>query len=205
MGAICLGDLDHGLISAALLQQIKDRVLIPAVRGMAAEGRPYRGVLYAGLMLSPDGTTFNVLEFNARFGDPETQVILPLLNGDLLEIMLACVEGRLGSYPSEQFWVNGACVGVVLAAPGYPGDYPKGLPITGLDDVREAQVFHAGTAKDSQDQVVTAGGRVLAVSARGDTLAQALERAYAGVRHIHFEGMHYRRDIGRTAILETKP
>ncbi|MEP7286044.1 MAG: phosphoribosylamine--glycine ligase [Chloroflexota bacterium] len=201
MGAY--SDMHQPLIEPALLQEIKDRVLLPTVRGMAAEGTLFRGILYAGLMLTPDG--FKVLEFNTRFGDPETQVILPLLKADLVEILLACIEGSLSEYPqSNSLWRDSACAAVVLTAPGYPGEYPKGLLITGLECVPQAEVFHAGTTRDSQNQVVTAGGRVLAVSACGETLTQALNQAYTGVEQIHFEGMHYRHDIGRPALTEAK-
>jgi phosphoribosylamine--glycine ligase len=182
-------------VGAALVDEIRRMVLQPAVNGLAARGTPYVGVLYAGMMLTAAGPC--VLEFNCRFGDPETQVILPLLDGDLAEIMLACVEGRLDQV--EVRWRRGACATVVLASQGYPGSYPKGRPISGLDEAarREAvAVFHAGTAR--QDGcVVTAGGRVLAVSATGDDLPTALAHAYAGVECIHFEGMQYRKDIGK--------
>jgi phosphoribosylamine---glycine ligase len=182
-------------VGAALVDEIRRTVLQPAVDGMAARGTPYVGVLYAGMMLTAAGP--RVLEFNCRFGDPETQAILPLLDSDLAEIMLACVEGRLDQI--EVRWRRGACATVVLASEGYPGAYPKGRPISGPDEAagREAvAVFHAGTAR-RDGRVVTAGGRVLAVSATGDDLPSALTRAYAGVECIHFEGMHYRKDIGK--------
>jgi phosphoribosylamine--glycine ligase len=182
-------------VGAALVDEIRRTVLQPAVDGMAARGTPYVGVLYAGMMLTAAGP--RVLEFNCRFGDPETQAILPLLDSDLAEIMLACVEGRLDQI--EVRWQRGACATVVLASEGYPGAYPKGRPISGLDGAAgraAVAVFHAGTARQD-GRVVTAGGRVLAVSATGDDLPAALSRAYAGVECIHFEGMHYRKDIGR--------
>ena len=182
-------------VDAPLVDEIRRTVLQPAVDGMAARGTPYVGVLYAGMMLTAAGP--RVLEFNCRFGDPETQAILPLLDGDLAEIMLACVEGRLDQVDVR--WRRGACATVVLASQGYPGVYPKGRPISGLDEAAGCEavaVFHAGTAR-RDGHVVTAGGRVLAVSATGDDLPSALARAYAGVERIHFEGMHYRRDIGR--------
>ena len=172
---------------------VRQSVIEPAVRGMAAEGAPYVGVLYAGLMLTPDGV--RVLEFNCRFGDPETQALLPLLDDDLAQIMLACIDGRLDQHPPR--WHTGACATVVAAAPGYPGSYPKGLPIRGLDEAGdEVIVFHAGTAKGDAG-VVTSGGRVLSVSARAETLPAALGKAYARIERIGFEGMHYRHDIGR--------
>ncbi len=178
-----------------LLPKIMRTVINPAVKGMAQRGTPYVGVLYAGIMLTASGP--KVLEFNCRFGDPETQVILPLLEGDLAEIMLACIAGTL---TPEMVQVKpGAAATVVMAAPGYPGSYPKGLPITGLDAVpQDVLVFHAGT-KMQGNRVVTNGGRVLAVSALGNDLATAVSRAYAGVQAIHFEGAHYRKDIGKGA------
>jgi phosphoribosylamine--glycine ligase len=187
-------------LDAPQLDSIRRTILEPAVAGMAARGTPYIGVLYAGLMLTTDGP--QVLEFNCRFGDPETQVLLPLLETPLDEVLLACIDGRLD--PIEPCWRSGACAAVVLASPGYPGAYPKGLPIQGLSEVAaefapdELVVFHAGTA-GPPERPVTFGGRVLAVSGLGETLAEALARAYAGVRRIHFEGMHYRRDIGTSA------
>lgn len=182
-------------VDQALLDQIRQTILQPAIDGMAARGTPYVGVLYAGLMLTPDGP--KVIEFNCRFGDPETQAILPLLETDLTEIMLACIEGKLDQ--SEIRWRSEMCATVVLAAPGYPEAYPKGLPITGLDKLpssAEQVVFHAGTARQGE-QIVTAGGRVFAVSALGIDLAAARTRAYETIGHIHFDGMHYRRDIGQ--------
>jgi phosphoribosylamine--glycine ligase len=138
-----------------------------------------------------------VLEFNARFGDPETQVILPLLDTDLYEILSACADGRLAEM--QIHWKNAFCATVVLASGGYPASYPKGLQIHGLDSQSDdVMVFHAGTTFQNA-QTVTSGGRVLAVSATGDTLKSALDKSYAHIEHIHFDGMHYRKDIGRTA------
>lgn len=184
-------------VDQTVLDEIMKTIINPTIQGMAQRGTPYVGLLYAGLMLTAVGP--QVIEFNCRFGDPETQVLLPMLDGDLAEIMLACLEGRL--LPEMVRFHSGACVTVVLAAPGYPGSYPKGLPITGLDDVPEdVLVFHAGT-KMEDGQVVTSGGRVLAVSARGEGLATAVARAYAGVACIHFEGAYYRRDIGGNWVI----
>ncbi|MCB0197877.1 MAG: phosphoribosylamine--glycine ligase [Anaerolineae bacterium] len=183
-------------LDAAFVAQVQRTVLQPAVDGMASEGMPYTGILYAGLMLTANGP--KVLEFNCRFGDPETQAVLPLLETDIYEIFLACVEGRLSQLTID--WQPNACATIVMASPGYPGSYPKGLPISGLEQVaqmEEAIVFHAGTIL-SGDKVVTSGGRVLAVSAVGDDLSEALGKAYAGVEQIHFDGAHYRRDIGQT-------
>jgi len=200
MGAYCFGDMDHALLSAELLNEVRDTVLLPTVRGMASEGITYKGVLYAGLMLTPDGV--RVLEFNARFGDPETQVILPLLEADLIDILLACINGNLSSIDGQSIWEKEACAGVVMASGGYPSDYPKGLPISGLDAVSDAVIFHAGTGTNTQGQTITAGGRVLVAVARGANLENALGSAYKAVKQIHFEGAHYRRDIGRAAIAE---
>jgi phosphoribosylamine--glycine ligase len=177
-------------------QFVSERILRPVALGTAQQGTPYKGVLYIGLMMTADGP--RVLEFNCRFGDPETQVILPLLGSDLAEVMLACAEGRLD--PSSVRWQEGACATVVLASGGYPGEYRTGLPISGLSEAAAlpgVHVFHAGTARVGAD-VVTAGGRVLTVSGLGQTLPRALEHAYAAARLIHFDGMHYRGDIGRT-------
>lgn len=182
-------------IEPALVETVRRTILEPAIQGMAAQGTPYIGVLYAGLMLTANGP--KVLEFNCRFGDPETQAVLPLLDSDLLDIFMACVEGRLGQIDIR--WRPETCATVVLASPGYPGDYPKGLPISGLEQaarLENVMVFHAGTGR-VEDKFVTAGGRVLAVSALGHHLAAALERAYSAVSQIYFEGVHYRQDIGR--------
>jgi len=185
-------------VSPELMALVKETVLQPVIDGLAAQGTPYVGVLYAGLMLTADGPM--TLEFNCRFGDPETQVILPLLETDLVAVMLACVDGTLDQL--DVGWKPGACATVVMSSPGYPGNYPKGLVISGVDAANQADdtvVFHAGTALDESGDLVTSGGRVLAVSATGDDLNAALDRAYAGVKQITFEGAHYRTDIGRTS------
>jgi len=182
-------------ISADFIEEMRRLVLQPVINGMARRGTPYIGVLYAGLMLTPDGP--RVLEFNCRFGDPETEAILPLLESDLLEIFMACTEQQLGKTVVR--WRPGSCATVVLAAPGYPDSYPKGLPITGVEKANEHDevvVFHAGTARN-KGQLVSSGGRVLAVSATGGDLNAALNRAYKAIEDISFEGMHYRRDIGK--------
>jgi len=174
-----------------LTGKLTKAILEPAVQAMAREGRPYRGVLYAGLMLTEDGP--KVLEFNARFGDPETQVQLPLLKSDIVDIMLAVIDGTLARTAVE--WSDDACVGVVLAAGGYPGSYDTGHPITGLDRVDPGVVvFHAGTRSNGRG-VVTAGGRVLTVVATGGNVAEARQRVYKNVPAIKFEGCHYRKDI----------
>ncbi|GAX88745.1 phosphoribosylamine--glycine ligase [Effusibacillus lacus] len=183
-------------VSAKLLKEVETTIIRPVVDGLAAKGTPYKGVLYAGLMLTAQGP--KVIEFNARFGDPETQVVLPLLENDLVEVAEAVIEGRLGEV--ELSWKNGAAVCVILAAQGYPGSYRKGDVITGLDHLPEqVAVFHAGTAaKDGQ--LVTNGGRVLGVTGFGHDLKAAKEAAYRGVEAIHFEGMHYRTDISDKAF-----
>ncbi len=166
-------------------------IVEPVVKAMAQEEKPYKGVLYAGLMLTADGP--KVLEFNARFGDPETQVQLPLLKSDLVDIMMAVVDGKLAKAKVE--WDNGACVGVVMASGGYPGSYKQGFPITGLDKIdSDILVFHAGTKLDG-GKVCTAGGRVLTVVSTGKTIAEAREEVYLNLPRISFENCHYRKDI----------
>lgn len=184
-------------VSQAEIEEIERTILQPTIDGMHEQGIPYIGVLYAGLMKTAGG--FKVIEFNCRFGDPEAQVILPLLESDLFEVAKACVEGRLAKMDIR--WSRGACATVALAAPGYPDQYPKGLQISGLDKAAQHEgvsVFHAGTALDGSGQVITSGGRVLNVSAVGSDLPEALHRAYAAVEDIHFDGMHFRRDIGKS-------
>ena len=174
-------------------QAIQSHVTEAAVAAMQAEGRPYRGVLYPGLMVTPDGTM--VIEFNCRFGDPEAQALLPRLESDLLEVLWAVANNRL--HEIELRWSADACVAVALASGGYPGSYETGLPIDGLSDIdSDALVFHAGTRRTDDGALVTAGGRVLTVAATGDTFAVARAKAYRNVERIQFEGIHYRRDIG---------
>jgi phosphoribosylamine--glycine ligase len=181
-----------------VLDEITRTILQPTIDGMRAEGRPFVGVLYAGLMLTDEGP--RVLEFNCRFGDPEAQVLLPLLDSDLLEVLDACVDGTLASCDVK--WKRGAAACVVLAASGYPGKYATGISIHGLDAVHNpnAIIFHAGT-KLQDNVVVTAGGRVLCVTGVGKNLGDALDTAYAAIRPIRFEGMQYRRDIGQKALI----
>jgi len=182
-------------LSPELIGDITSTILEPAVKAMEREGKPYKGVLYAGLMLSDHGP--RVLEFNARFGDPESQVTLPRLKSDLVDIILATINGSLDQIRIE--WSSQACVGVVMASAGYPGAYQTGFPIAGLDELDgDILIFHAGT-KLGQGQVNTDGGRVLTVVASGETLAQARERVYLNLPRIHFEGCHYRRDIAARA------
>jgi len=180
--------------SPVLADQIMETVMKPVVKGLAKEAVPYRGVLYAGLMLTPEGP--RVLEFNARFGDPETQVILPLLNSDLAEILLAVIDGRLIELDID--WTSGACVGVVMASGGYPGAYEKGKLISGLDKVaQDVTVFHAGTKLDKDGRVVTNGGRVLVVAATGQSTEAARNKVYKNLPKISFDGCHYRKDIAK--------
>ncbi|KAB8320170.1 phosphoribosylamine--glycine ligase [Tolypothrix campylonemoides VB511288] len=178
-----------------VMARIQKEVLEKAIAALKAKGIDYRGVLYAGLMMTPQGD-FKVLEFNCRFGDPETQVVLPLLETPLEELILACVEQRLAEMPPIA-WKQGAAVTVVAASGGYPGAYEKGKVITGIEQAEAlgTTVFHAGTNLN-QEQLLTDGGRVLNVTAAGETFDQALAQAYAGIQCIHFEGMYYRRDIG---------
>jgi phosphoribosylamine---glycine ligase len=182
------------LATAELLAEVERTILQPTLAGMAAEGAPYVGVLYAGLMLTADGP--KVLEFNCRLGDPETQVILPLLESDLMEVLVACVDGNLDTVTPR--WRPASAVTVVMAAGGYPDDYVTGQPIHGLKAAEAAGciVFHAGTRAIDQ-AIVTAGGRVLSVTAVEETIAAAAEQAYAGVQQIEFASAHYRRDIGQ--------
>jgi phosphoribosylamine--glycine ligase len=181
----------------ALAEQVRREILQPTITALAAEGRLFRGALYAGLMLTEKGPV--VLEFNARLGDPETEAVLPLLDTDLLEILLACAAGRLDQTPIR--WREESCVTVVLAAAGYPADSRAGDIIRGLDRLPAAvTAFHCGTASDGQNGVVTAGGRVLALTAARPTLAAAAAAAYQGAAAVEFAGGQYRRDIARRAL-----
>lgn len=183
-----------GLIDDATLTRVMREIVEPTLEGMAAEGNPFGGVLYAGLMLTSDGP--KLIEYNARLGDPETQAVLVRLESDLVEIFDALVGGRLGATPIN--WSEDSSVCVVAASGGYPGEFEKGKVISGLEKaklVERAVVFHAGTLRDEQGEFLTAGGRVLNVTARGSTLQQARERAYEAIGKITFERMHYRTDI----------
>jgi len=186
------------LITPALAREVERRVLIPLVHALNRAGRRYRGVIYAGIMVTPSGVA--VLEFNCRFGDPETQPILMLMKSDIVPVLLAVAEGRLEEASIE--WAPGAAVCVVMASGGYPGRYEKGKPIEGLEALKgmeDVQVFHAGTAS-CDGRVVTAGGRVLGVTARGPDIRSAQRAAYEAVGKIRFEGAHYRRDIAARAF-----
>ncbi len=188
------------LVTPELERRIMREVIEPTVAGLRAEGLPYVGFLYAGLMIAADGTP-RVLEYNCRLGDPETQPILMRLDSDLLELCLAASDGRLAEV--EARWRDEAALGVVMAAGGYPGDYAKGHPISGLEQAGQTdtatKVFHAGTQR-AGDQTVTNGGRVLCVTALGADVAEAAAKAYALADQIQFEGAFYRRDIGHRAL-----
>ena len=175
-----------------------EKIFLPTVRAMKQEGRPFRGCLYFGLMLTPDGP--KVIEYNCRFGDPETQVVLPLLESDLLEIMLACTEGRLKD--TEVRFSDGNACCVIMASEGYPASYRTGYEIT-FDDGNECEIYCAG-AKMSEGKLLTSGGRVLGVTAVADTLGKAVAKAYEGVEKVHFGNAFYRRDIGARALAAEK-
>lgn len=192
------------VITDALYKTIIDTVINPVIRALAAEGKPYKGVLYAGIMVTKDGP--KVLEFNARFGDPETQAIIPRLKSDLVEAIERAIDGRLGGYAME--WDPRPCVSVVLASGGYPGDYERGLEIKGLKEASQTGdvvIFHAGTkmgrrASDGQDLFITSGGRVLNVTALGADYRSAIAVCYNAARAVHFDRMHYRTDIAWRAV-----
>ena len=187
------------LITPELSSRVMAEIMVPTIRGLAEEGRPYRGVLYAGLMIDQEGNPW-VLEFNCRFGDPETQPILVRMKGDLVEVLEACLKGRLDEVSVG--WDPRAAVCVVMASGGYPGTYEKGKEIHGLEEaegMEDVWVFHAGTTfKDGR--FFTAGGRVLGVTGLGETIPEAIERTYRAVERISWEGVHYRRDIGQKAL-----
>ena len=186
------------VLTPELHRRVMDEIMLPTVRGLSAEGMAYRGFLYAGLMIGPDGAP-KVLEFNCRFGDPETQPVLARMRGDLAELCLAAFDGSLDSM--EVDWDPRAALGVVMASGGYPGSYGTGAAISGLDADfgGDAIVFHAGTREDN-GTVLTSGGRVLCVVGLGDTVAGAAELAYASAARIGWKDVYYRRDIGHRAI-----
>jgi formyltetrahydrofolate-dependent phosphoribosylglycinamide formyltransferase len=205
-------DGDHGLntggmgayapapiLTKGLRKQVLE-IMQRTVKGMADEGSPYEGVLYGGFMITKDGPI--VLEYNVRFGDPETQVLMPLLDSDVYDVFMACAQGRLAAVPVR--WKAGAASTVVMAARGYPENYPKGMPITGLMDAKAlaplVTVYHAGTKVDGEGRVVANGGRVLAVTGLGRNIRESLQRAYQGVQTVRFDPAHYRTDIGHRAL-----
>ncbi len=186
------------VVTGEVNQRIVEKILRPVIQGMAEEGRPYKGVIYAGLMIH-NGQP-KVLEFNVRFGDPETQPVLMRMKGDIVPFLLACIEGTLSQCRIE--WDDRASVCVVMASKGYPGNYEKGKIIKGLDEVSRLEdifVFHAGTAL-MDGQTVTSGGRVLGVTGLGENIPKAIERTYQAVQKISWEGVHYRKDIGKKAL-----
>jgi phosphoribosylamine---glycine ligase len=195
MGAYCPAPLG----TSQLRDQVLHEVLQPMVDAMARLGSPFQGVLYAGLMVV-DGTPY-VLEFNARMGDPETQVVLPLLKTDFLDVIESVIEHRLDQLPIE--WHPDATVCVVMASGGYPSSYQQGMPLSGLPpttiSLDSSMVFHAGTTRKG-DEIVTAGGRVLGILGRGPTLSEAQREAYRVVKTISFEGCHFRTDIAHRAL-----
>lgn len=182
------------LLTPERLAKVSETVLKPTIQALRDRGIDYQGVLYAGLIVSPDGKS-KVLEFNCRFGDPETQAILPLLETPLDEVILACLEKRLDQLPPLK-WSPQKALSVVAASEGYPGSYEKGKEITGTTENLDALVFHAGTRLDEQGRLLTNGGRVLAVTGFGDDFDQAAEKAYRAIAQIQFSGCYYRSDIG---------
>ncbi|MDH4299037.1 MAG: phosphoribosylamine--glycine ligase [Dehalococcoidia bacterium] len=193
-----------GFFSAEMTEKVARDVLLPTVKAMAKEGLPYKGVLYAGLMID-DGEPV-VLEFNARFGDPETQVVLPLLKSDLVDILVAVVRGNLDRVKIE--WGSEYCVGVVMSSGGYPGSYKTGFPIQGIDSVdKDVLVFHAGTKLGNDGTIYTDGGRVLTVVGVGRDMVEAREKVYRNIPSIHFDGGYYRKDIALREMdgIESKP
>lgn len=190
------------MLEPTMTEWILHHIAEPTIRGMAEENAPFTGVLYCGLMMTARGP--EVLEYNARFGDPETQAILVRLESDLIDAIEACVDGRLAD--TELRWSPGASACVIASSSGYPGSYKTGLPITGLDSAAQTpavEVFHSGTAQ-ADGQIVTSGGRVLGVTASGDTLEQALNRAYESMARIQFDGIYFRRDIGHRALKKSQ-
>ncbi len=183
------------IYDAEMEKECMEKIFLPTIEAMRKEGRPFKGVLYFGLMSTKDGV--RVIEYNARFGDPETQAVLPRMENDLLEIMEAIIDERLSEIKLSFRSDAAACI--IAASGGYPKSYEKGYEITGLDMVEDATVFHSGTVKEG-DAFKTAGGRVLGVTAMGETLRAAVDKAYENVKKIHFTDMHYRTDIGKHGV-----
>jgi phosphoribosylamine---glycine ligase len=192
----------NDMLEPTMTEWILHHIAEPTVRGMAEEGTPFVGVLYCGLMMTARGP--EVLEFNARFGDPETQAILVRLESDVVDALEACIDGNLAE--TQLRWNSGASACVVASSSGYPGSYPTGLAISGLSRAAktpDVEIFHSGTTRIG-NQLVTGGGRVLGVTASGETLGEALARAYEALAQIHFEGMYYRHDIGHRALKQPR-
>jgi phosphoribosylamine---glycine ligase len=190
------------MLEPSMTEWILHHIAEPTVRGMADEGMPFVGVLYCGLMMTARGP--EVLEYNARFGDPETQAILMRMESDLVDALEACIDGRLAQ--TELRWTPGASACVVASSSGYPGSYTTGWPVSGLSSAAKTpgvEIFHSGTSRVG-NQLVTSGGRVLGVTASGDSLNEALARAYEALAQIHFEGMYYRHDIGHRALKQPR-
>jgi phosphoribosylamine--glycine ligase len=186
------------VVTADVHQRVMEKIIMPTVRGMKAEGNTYVGFLYAGLMIDAAGEP-RVIEYNCRFGDPETQPIMMRLQSDLVALCNAAIDGRLDAAAAE--WDPRPAVGVVLAARGYPDNYPRGDVIRGLDSTRtDCKVFHAGTTLSASGEVLTNGGRVLCVTALGSTVSAAQQLAYEGIADIHWDNLYCRRDIGYRAI-----
>jgi len=190
------------IVDAVMHKKIMERIITPAIQGMAAEGRPYKGILYAGLMI--DGNRVNVVEFNCRFGDPEAQPLLFRVKNDIVPIMMACIDGGLNQYRLDIDKRPAVCI--IMASGGYPGAYKKGMPIKGLDRVAKMKrvfAFHSGTA-ESKGRIVTSGGRVLGVTAMADSIEDAISRAYEAVDKISWTGEYHRTDIGQKALKRQK-
>ena len=188
------------VLTAELEERVMHEVIRPTLQGMANDGIRYKGFLYAGLMIAADGTP-KVLEYNCRFGDPETQPIMARLRSDLAVLCKATLDGTLGEQSVD--WDSRPALGVVMAAGGYPASYGKGFPISGLESVSNSKVFHAGTKLDGET-VVTSGGRVLCVVGLGETIAEARDTAYADVARIHWDAEFHRNDIGHRAIRRSR-
>ena len=186
-----------GFFDNKMVLKVTDTIIKPMISAMAQESSPYKGVLYAGLIITDEGP--KVLEFNARFGDPETQVILPRLKTDIIDIILAVINEKLDMIKIQ--WMEHACVGVVMASGGYPGNYATGFPIEISTEIdRDINIFYAGAKRRDDGQIVTDGGRVLTLVATGKTLKHARDKVYSNIKYVHFEGCHYRTDIAAREI-----
>ncbi len=186
------------VIDDRILNVVKNKIITPVIDGMQKEGRPYKGVLYAGLIITSKGP--KVLEFNCRFGDPETQAMLPLIDSDIIELFMSSIDNNISDCKLQV--LNKAAVCVIMASGGYPGNYDKGMPIKGIEEVEQKKdiiVFHAGTQKKGND-IITSGGRVLGVTAVDNTIKDAIEKVYNAVGNITFNGAYYRKDIGNKAL-----
>ena len=194
VGALC----PLPFVNAEMMQKIEREIVAPTLRGMLEDGVPFKGLLYPGLILTKDG--LKILEYNARFGDPEAQVYMRLLDTDILDIFDACIDGKLNEL--EIKWKGKFACNIVLASAGYPGNYEKGKEIKGIGGTEsddDIVIFHAGTKMEG-DKLITNGGRVLGISAVGNTMREALQKAYKAIEKISFEGMQYRKDIGKKTL-----